>query len=89
MTASDSARVYEISLFDDGHIIRNFYVHGGTPTLSGHMVWYGARLLKPRKVQADGEGDRREEQHLHHVNRDRARANAQEALAPEAIAQAR
>lgn len=51
VTASDSARVYEISLFDDGHIIRNFYVHGGVPTLSGHMVWYGARLLKPGKYR--------------------------------------
>ncbi len=51
VSASDSARVYEISLFDDGHIIRNFYVHGGMPTLSGHMVWYGARLLKPGKYK--------------------------------------
>ncbi|HEY2632056.1 MAG TPA: hypothetical protein VGI26_06725 [Solirubrobacteraceae bacterium] len=49
VTASDSARVYEISLFGDGHLIRNFYVHGGLPTLSGQMVWYGARLLKPGK----------------------------------------
>jgi hypothetical protein len=49
VTASDSARVYEISLFSDGHLIRNFYVHGGLPTLSGQMVWYGARLLKPGK----------------------------------------
>jgi hypothetical protein len=49
VTATDSARVYEISLFGDGHLIRNFYVHGGLPTLSGQMVWYGARLLKPGK----------------------------------------
>ncbi len=49
VTASDSARVYQISLYDEGHIIRSFYVHGGMPTLSGHMVWYGARLLKPGK----------------------------------------
>ncbi len=47
VTASDSWGVYEISLYDDGHAIRNFYVHGGAPTLNGHMVWYGARLLKP------------------------------------------
>jgi Cellulase (glycosyl hydrolase family 5) len=49
VTASDSAKVYQISLYDEGHIIRSFYVHGGMPTLSGHMVWYGARLLKPGK----------------------------------------
>jgi glycosyl hydrolase family 39 (putative alpha-L-iduronidase) len=49
VTASDSAGVYEISLFGDGHLIRNFYVHGGLPTLSGQMVWHGARLLKPGK----------------------------------------
>ena len=49
VTASDSAKVYQISLYDEGHIIRSFYVHGGLPTLSGHMVWYGARLLKPGK----------------------------------------
>jgi hypothetical protein len=49
VTASDSARVYQISLYDEGHIIRSFFVHGGMPTLSGHMVWYGARLLKPGK----------------------------------------
>jgi hypothetical protein len=49
VSASDRLGVYEISLYGDGHIIRNFYVHGGTPTLSGHMVWYGARLLKPGK----------------------------------------
>jgi hypothetical protein len=47
VTASDSARVYQISLYDEGHIIRSFFVHGGMPTLSGHMVWFGARLLKP------------------------------------------
>jgi hypothetical protein len=49
VTASDPYPVYMISLFDDGHIIRNFYIHGGLHTLSGHMVWYGARLLKPGK----------------------------------------
>lgn len=48
VTASDSSsRVYQISLYHEGHIIRSFYVHGGTTTLSGHMVWYGARLLSP------------------------------------------
>ncbi|HTA16046.1 MAG TPA: Ig-like domain-containing protein [Solirubrobacteraceae bacterium] len=47
VSASDGVGVYQISLYGDGHIIRSFYVHGGTPTLSGHMVWYGARLLKP------------------------------------------
>ncbi|HTB50404.1 MAG TPA: Ig-like domain-containing protein [Solirubrobacteraceae bacterium] len=47
VTASDSAKVYQISLYHEGHIIRSFYVHGGMTTLSGHMVWYGARLLKP------------------------------------------
>ncbi len=50
VTASDSsAKVYQISLYQEGHIIRSFYVHGGTTTLSGHMVWYGARLLHPGK----------------------------------------
>lgn len=50
VTASDnSAKVYQISLYQEGHVIRSFYVHGGVPTLSGHMVWYGARLLKPGK----------------------------------------
>jgi Bacterial Ig domain/Cellulase (glycosyl hydrolase family 5) len=47
VSASDGVGVYEISLYGDGHLIRNFSVHGGTPTLSGHMVWYGARLLHP------------------------------------------
>ncbi|HEV7938995.1 MAG TPA: Ig-like domain-containing protein [Solirubrobacteraceae bacterium] len=49
VTASDSAKVYQISLYHEGHIIRSFYVHGGMTTLSGHMIWYGARLLKPGK----------------------------------------
>lgn len=47
VSASDKVGVYQISLYGDGHLIRNFYVHGGTPTLNGHMVWFGARLLKP------------------------------------------
>jgi hypothetical protein len=49
VSASDSVGVYQVSLYHDGHIIRSFFVHGGTPTLSGHMIWYGARLLKPGK----------------------------------------
>jgi hypothetical protein len=49
VSASDSVGVYQISLYHDGHIIRSFFVHGGLPTLSGHMVWYGARLLSPGK----------------------------------------
>jgi hypothetical protein len=49
VSASAGVGVYQVSLYHDGHIIRSFYVHGGTPTLSGHMVWYGARLLKPGK----------------------------------------
>lgn len=50
VTASDSSSpVYQISLYHEGHVIRSFYVHGGTTTLSGHMVWYGARLLSPGK----------------------------------------
>jgi hypothetical protein len=49
VSASDSVGVYQISLYDDQHIIRSFYVHGGTTTLEGHMIWYGARLLKPGK----------------------------------------
>ncbi len=49
VSASDSVGVYQISLYDDHHIIRSFYVHGGLSTLTGHMVWYGARLLKPGK----------------------------------------
>ena len=47
VSASDKVGVYQISLYSDRHIIRSFYVHGGMATLSGHMVWYGARLLKP------------------------------------------
>lgn len=47
VTASGNYPVYLISLYDDGHIIRSFYVHNGLPTLSGSMVWHGARLLKP------------------------------------------
>jgi Cellulase (glycosyl hydrolase family 5) len=55
VTASDNLGIYQISLYEDGHIIRSFYVHGGTPTLSGHMVWYGARLLKPGKHKLTAE----------------------------------
>ncbi len=47
VSASAKVGVYQISLYSDHHIIRSFYVHGGTATLSGHMIWYGARLLKP------------------------------------------
>jgi hypothetical protein len=47
VSASDKLGVYQISLYSDHHIIRSFYVHGGISTLSGHMIWYGARLLKP------------------------------------------
>jgi hypothetical protein len=49
VSASGKAGVYQISLYWEGHIIRSFYIHGGTPTLSGQMVWYGARLLSPGK----------------------------------------
>jgi Big-like domain-containing protein len=49
VSASDSVGVYQISLYHDGHIIRSFFLHGGAPTLSGSMVWYGARLLSPGK----------------------------------------
>jgi hypothetical protein len=49
VSASDSVGVYQVSLYHDGHIIRSFFVHGGTTTLKGHMVWYGARLLSPGK----------------------------------------
>lgn len=47
VTASSRSPVYEISLFWDGHLIRNFYVHDGLPTLSGHMKWFGARFISP------------------------------------------
>jgi hypothetical protein len=47
VTASGNYPVYLISLYDDGHIIRNFYIHNGLPTLRGSMVWHGARLLRP------------------------------------------
>lgn len=47
VTASGKNPVWDITLYDDGHVIRNFYVHDGLPTLSGSMTWYGARLLKP------------------------------------------
>ena len=55
VSASDSVGVYQISLYHDGHIIRSFFVHGGTTTLSGHMVWYGARLLSPGKHRLTAE----------------------------------
>ncbi len=55
VSASDNVGVYQISLYHDGHIIRSFFVHGGVPTLSGHMVWYGARLLSPGKHKLTAE----------------------------------
>jgi Bacterial Ig domain len=55
VSASDSVGVYQISLYHDGHLIRNFFVHGGTPTLTGHMVWFGARLLSPGKHKLTAE----------------------------------
>jgi hypothetical protein len=45
VSASDSVGIYEITLYDDGHIIRNFSAHPAVSSLSGHMTWYGARLL--------------------------------------------
>lgn len=45
VSASGNYPVYLISLYDDGHLIRNFYIHDGLPTLRGAMVWHGARLL--------------------------------------------
>jgi hypothetical protein len=45
VTASSPSPVYMISLYGDGRLIRNFYVHDGLPTLRGSMVWFGARLL--------------------------------------------
>lgn len=47
VTASGKSPVWDITLYGDGHLIRNFYVHDGLPTLKGSMVWSGARLLKP------------------------------------------
>jgi hypothetical protein len=47
VTASGRSPVWDITLYDDGHLIRNFYVHDGLPTLNGSMVWFGARLLAP------------------------------------------
>jgi hypothetical protein len=47
VTASGKSPVWDITLYDDGHLIRNFYIHDGLPTLRGNMVWFGARLLKP------------------------------------------
>jgi hypothetical protein len=49
VTASGKSPVWDITLYDDGHLIRNFYVHDGLPTLNGSMVWSGARRLKPGK----------------------------------------
>lgn len=49
VTASGKSPVWDITLYDDGHLIRNFYVHDGLPTLNGNMVWSGARRLKPGK----------------------------------------
>jgi hypothetical protein len=51
VSASGKSGVYEISLYDDGHLIRNFSAHPTPSTLNvplnGQMIWYGARLLKP------------------------------------------
>jgi len=47
VSATGRYPVYMISLYDDGHLIRNFYIHDGLPTLRGSMVWFGARLLRP------------------------------------------
>jgi hypothetical protein len=47
VTASGKSPVWDITLYGDGHLIRNFYVHDGLPTLRGSMVWFGAHLLGP------------------------------------------
>jgi hypothetical protein len=47
VTASGKSPVWDITLYEDGHLIRNFYVHDGLPTLKGSMIWSGARKLKP------------------------------------------
>jgi hypothetical protein len=47
VTASGKSPVWDITLYGDGHLIRNFYVHDGLPTLTGSMVWFGAHLLRP------------------------------------------
>lgn len=47
VTASGKSPVWDITLYGDGRLIRNFYVHDGLPTLSGSMVWSGAHRLKP------------------------------------------
>ncbi|HVA20233.1 MAG TPA: hypothetical protein VMU55_08660, partial [Solirubrobacteraceae bacterium] len=49
VTASGKSPVWDITLYDDGHLIRNFYVHDGLPTLRGSMVWFGGHLLRPGK----------------------------------------
>jgi hypothetical protein len=49
VTASGKSPVWDITLYGDGHLIRNFYVHDGLPTLRGSMVWFGAHLLRPGK----------------------------------------
>lgn len=51
VTASGKSPVWDITLYDDGHLIRNFYVHDGLPTLTGSMIWSGARKLKPGRHQ--------------------------------------
>ena len=47
VSASGKSPVWDITLYEDGHLIRNFYVHDGLPTLTGSMIWSGARKLKP------------------------------------------
>lgn len=42
VSSSDPFGVHQISLYDDGHIIRNFTAHPDVPTLKGSMVWWGA-----------------------------------------------
>jgi polysaccharide biosynthesis protein PslG len=45
--ASDPFGVHQISLYDDGRIIRNFTAHPAVPTLTGRMVWWGAWKIRP------------------------------------------
>lgn len=47
VTASDPFGVHQISLYHDGQIIRNFTARPAVPTLTGHMVWWGAWKISP------------------------------------------
>ena len=49
VSASDPFGVHQISLYHDGILIRNFTAYPATPTLTGHMRWFGSLKISPGK----------------------------------------